>query len=183
MLGTVVHMYQRGNICLPVHLLFSLQSAKHLQKSGVESLALAIPHGVVRGGASLLYPTQDTQLLDDFALKISTLVTVHPGWKSVMHNEIVVYNLSSHLGSLVPGGMSLRILREVVRHYQNVFKATLGCLNCQVVPTDKFHRLSGENILQWSHLVDWALSSHTPGTISNMFFHIWCHPWPETPGA
>ena len=159
-------------ICLPVHLLVSLQSAKHLQKSAVESLALAIPHGMVRGGATLLYPTQDTQLLDDFTLKIPPLVTVQSGGESVMHNEIIIKNLSSHLGSLVPSGIGLRVLCEVVCHYQNVFKATLGSLQCQVVHTDKFHGLSGENILQWSHLVDWVLSSHTSSTISYMFSHI-----------
>ena len=126
MFCTVMYMHQGRHIWLPIRFRGRLQCTEYFEQCSIEALALAIFHRVVRGGTALLTSTQETQFLYYLALKVPALITVQTSWKTAMHNEVIVQDLGSGLGCLVPGGVSLGVFCKVVSHHQNVLITSLS---------------------------------------------------------
>ena len=125
MFSAVIHMHQRGYICLPISLLIRFEGTQHLKQSAVEPLTLTISHRMIWCGPALLYPTQNTQLLDHTALKIPALIVVEASRKTIIYKTFVIQDLSSGLCSLVSGWVCLRIFCEMVSYHKNVLKPAL----------------------------------------------------------
>ena len=77
--------------------------------------------------------------LDQVRLKVGTLITMDPGRTPIVNEEVLVEKSSSGVRHFVPCWNCLGISRKVVRNNKNIFDASLGRFNGQVVDTDDFH--------------------------------------------
>jgi hypothetical protein len=75
---------------------------------------------VVRGGSGLLHTSDIKQLLDDVAIKVSSLITVDSFWKAVFGHEAVVEGFGCCLTCMVFGRYCLRKPGEMIRDDQDV---------------------------------------------------------------
>jgi hypothetical protein len=80
---------------------------------------------MIRGASGLLHTSDVTQLLDDVAIKVDSLIAVDSSWKAVFGHEAVVEGFGCCLRRLVLGRYCLRKPGEMIRDDQDVLVSSV----------------------------------------------------------
>ena len=97
-------------------LLLRLQGSKHAEQCSVEPFGHTVSHWMVDGCPGLFNSGHVTKLLDDFSLKIRSLVGMKPLGKSIVYNEAVEQCFGRVFRCLIPGGNGLGVPGEVISY-------------------------------------------------------------------
>ena len=116
MLRTVVRVYHRRQVVLPVLLFVWLQSAKHLQQRPVETLDNSVAHSMIWRCSGLADAHDLVKLLYHTGLERTSLVTVESGGSAKK-------DPGRGFCRLIPIRIRLWEFRKMIRDDQNILTA------------------------------------------------------------
>ena len=130
--GAIIGVYNLRQVVSPSFLLLFSKGSEHLEQGPVESFRW-ITLRMVGCGPGITNSTELLQGLEEFIFKFATKVMVQFKRVRESWNEVLEEFLCSSLSGFISGGVGLSVPCKMVHNDQNVFKASLACLQVKVV--------------------------------------------------